>query len=150
MADVVNGLSDDELVTAWGLVLEGTARAGGVLADELQAAVGLSRTWAEVLFRLRRTPDQLLPTTRLAHAVSFSSGGFTKLLDHLVAAGLVARVPCPTDRRVMYAVLTPLGRSKADAALALHAEGLRRHVLAVLGADRLSDLAQTMRLLRDS
>jgi DNA-binding MarR family transcriptional regulator len=142
-------LSDDELVTVWGLVLEGTSRLGATLAGELDQAVGLSATWAEVLFRLRRTPEHYLPTTQLAHAVSFSSGGFTKLLDHLVGAGLVERVPCPTDRRVIYAALTPLGQARADAALKVHAESLRRHVLGTLGPDRLGELAQTMRRLRD-
>jgi DNA-binding MarR family transcriptional regulator len=107
-------LSDDELVTVWGLVLEGTSRLCATLAGELDQAVGLSATWAEVLFRLRRTPEHYLPTTQLAHAVSFSSGGFTKLLDHLVGAGLVERVPCPTDRRVIYAALTPLGQARAE------------------------------------
>jgi DNA-binding MarR family transcriptional regulator len=142
--------TDAELVTAWGLVLEATSRAGRVLAAEIEQAVGLPATWVEVLFRLRRTPDNVLPTTQLARAVSFSSGGFTKLLDHLVAAGLVERVPCPTDRRVIYASLTGRGRETADAALAVHAAGLRTHILGVLGPERLLALAETSRALRDS
>ena len=60
-------------------------------AAEIDAAVGIPITWAEVLFRLRRTPGEALPSTRLAREVSFSSGGFTELMDRLVAAGLVER-----------------------------------------------------------
>src|SRR5947209_4969436 len=51
---------DDELVTAWGLLLEATSRTGRLLADEIEGAVGLPVTWVEVLFRLRRTRDNLL------------------------------------------------------------------------------------------
>jgi DNA-binding MarR family transcriptional regulator len=142
--------TEDDLVTTWGLVLEATSRAGRLLASEIEQAVGLPATWIEVLFRLRRTPENTLPTTQLAHAVSFSSGGFTKLLDHLVAAGLVQRVPCPSDRRVMYVSLTQLGQTTADAALAVHVAGLRAHVLHHLGPERFRQLAEAARVLRDA
>lgn len=142
-------ISDDELVTSWGLVLEATAAAGRRLERELAAAFDLSAPAAEVLFRLARSPDGMLATTRLAREVAFSSGGFTRLADRLVAAGLVERRPCPTDRRVVFAALTDEGRRVADAALALHAEGLRRYVLEPLGPERLAALAGAMRVLRD-
>lgn len=141
--------SDDALVSAWGLVLEGVGSAGRVLARELEEAVGLPVTWVEVLFRLRRTPGQVLPTTQLAREVSFSSGGFTKLLDRLVEARLVARQACSTDRRIVYAALTVQGRAVADRALTTHVAGLRAHVLAAVGPERLQDLAEAMRRLRD-
>ncbi|MCU1495846.1 MAG: marR [Acidimicrobiaceae bacterium] len=141
--------SDDDLVTTWGLLLEATAAAGRRLAADLEEGFGLSPAEAEVLFRLARTPGHVLTTTRLAREVSFSSGGFTRLADRLVAAGLVERQPCASDRRVVYAALTEQGRLVAAAALALHAEGLRLHVLDVLGPDEIESLAKSMRALRD-
>src|SRR5215204_5347224 len=71
------------LVSLWGTAVEGFAEVSRVLAAELDAALGIPITWAEVLFRLRRTPGEMLPLTRLAREVSFSSGGFTKLVDRL-------------------------------------------------------------------
>lgn len=139
-----------ELVSLWGAAVEGFADVGRRLAAELEAAVGIPVTWAEVLFRLRRTPGGMLPATQLAREVSFSSGGFTKLLDRMVAAGLVERRACPTDRRVVYASLTVRGREVADRALTVHVDGLRRHVLGVLGHERLQLLAETTRRLRDA
>jgi DNA-binding MarR family transcriptional regulator len=141
-------LADQDLVSHWGLVVEGFADTSRVLASELEDALGIPLAWAEVLFRLRRTPGEVMPSTRLAREVSFSSGGFTKLMDRLVEAGFVERRPCPTDRRVVYAALTPRGREVADEALAIHSASLRRHVLDVLGEQRIRVLAETMRLLR--
>lgn len=143
------GSAGHELVSQWGAVIEGFADVGRVLAAEMESAVGIPMPWAEVLFRLRRTPGEELPSTRLAREVSFTSGGFTKLVDRLVEAGLVERRACPTDRRVVYACLTARGREAADRALEVHVTGLRQHVLAVLGEERLTALAESMRQLRD-
>jgi DNA-binding MarR family transcriptional regulator len=139
-----------ELVSQWGAALEGFADVTRVLAAELDQALEIPMTWAEVLFRLRRTPDEMLPVTRLAREVSFSSGGFTKLMDRLTEAGLVERQDCPTDRRVVYAVLTPRGRELADNALEVHIASLRRHVLDVIGEDCLRSVADSMRQLRSA
>ncbi len=144
------GPPDEELELAWGAVLSGLAAAERALAAELEAAVGLPAAWIEVLFRLHRTPGQVLPTTQLAHEVSFSSGGFTKVMDRLVAAGLVERRPCPSDRRVVYAALTARGRAVAERSLAVHLDGLRRHVVAAIGRDGLLAIAELMRCLRAS
>lgn len=138
------------LVSVWGSALEGFADVGRVLAAEMEDGVGIPMSWAEVLFRLRRTPGEELPTTRLARQVSFSSGGFTKLLDRLVEAGFVERRACPTDRRVVYAGLTTRGREVADQALRVHADGLRRHVLAAIGEERMQAVAAAFLLLRDA
>lgn len=137
-----------ELVSRWGIVVEGFADVSRVLATEVEEAVGIPIAWVEVLFRLRRTPGEELPSTHLAREVSFSSGGFTKLMDRLMETGLVERRPCPTDRRVVYAALTPRGRAVADRAIEVHVASLRRHVLDVLGDERLGTLAETMRRLR--
>ncbi len=88
--------------------------------------------------------------SRLAREVSLSSGGFTKLADRLAHKGYLARESCPTDRRVVYAVLTPAGRALADEAKARHAALLREHVLDVIGAGGVERLAGLARSLRDA
>lgn len=138
-----------DLITQWGLVVEGHAAVHRALAADAESVSGLPTTWFEVLLRLRRSPESRLPMTQLAHEVSFSSGGFTKLADRLSAAGLVERVACPTDRRVTWIQLTPDGTERIDAAIAHHVEQLREHVLGVLGPDDLATLGALMRRLRD-
>jgi MarR family 2-MHQ and catechol resistance regulon transcriptional repressor len=55
-----------------------------------------------------------------------SSGGVTYLVDRLVQRGLVRREPCPTDRRAMYAVLTPQGDALIRKIFPIHAEVIER------------------------
>lgn len=62
----------------------------------------------------------------LAQQVSLASGGITKLLDRMIEAGLVQRVPCPTDRRVAFAALTAKGQGVLRQAKWVHARDLRQ------------------------
>lgn len=142
---------DDELITAWGLVHEALRDIDPLLLKGIDPSGGdMAGPWFEVLVRLQRSPGQRLPMSRLAREVSLSSGGFTKLADRLAHKGYLAREACPTDRRVVYAVLTPQGRALADEAKARHAALLREHVLSVLGADGVRRLSALARALRDA
>ena len=84
-------------------VLEGTRQ---LLAD----AVGVSTTAVRALGRIAEfgpiTPKEL------AARMTLTTGTITPLLDHLVSAGLVERVPNPTDRRSVQIRLTATGREK--------------------------------------
>ncbi|HET7768113.1 MAG TPA: MarR family transcriptional regulator [Chloroflexota bacterium] len=90
-----------------------------------------------------------MATTALARELLFTSGGFTKLADRLVAAGFVSREPCATDRRVTYLTLTKEGRALAQRALKAHAAGIRRRVLAVVGEEKLAPWREAAGRLRD-
>ena len=61
-----------------------------------------------------------------AAQVALTTGGITKLLDRMVDADLVTRVPCPTDRRVAFAALTPRGERTLEQASAVHTRDLRQ------------------------
>jgi DNA-binding MarR family transcriptional regulator len=82
---------------------------------------GLEPGWFDLLAALRRAgrPYELNPT-RLLDAVMLSSGGMTKRLDQVEAAGLVERRPDPDDRRGTLVRLTPRGKRAVDRALELH------------------------------
>ena len=58
----------------------------------------------------------------LQRKILVSSGGVTYLVDRLVQRGLVRREPCPTDRRAMYAVLTPQGDALIRKIFPIHAQ----------------------------
>ena len=80
----------------------------------------------------------------LQRKVLVSSGGVTYLVDRLAERGLVQRCPCATDRRAVYASLTPEGEALIERIFPEHA---RVMVRAVSGLDE-SEQAEAIRLLR--
>lgn len=138
---------DDEIVTWWGLVIEGYVATQDKLLGEIADRLGLTPAAFDILLRLVRSPDHRMPMTKLATEAALSSGGFTKVADRLVAADLICRVPSPDDRRVTFAALTDHGLDMANKARTAAAEILRRIVLTPLGDDAPA-LAEAMRTLR--
>lgn len=141
-------VNDDEMVTWWGLVIEGYLATQDGLMAEIHERCGLAPAQFDVLIRLVRTPGNKMPMTRLAREAALSSGGFTKVADRMVRAGLIERIPSDSDRRVIHCVLTDEGRNLAERARKECAEILRRRVLDPLGPEAATALAEAMRTLR--
>ncbi|WP_410813669.1 MarR family winged helix-turn-helix transcriptional regulator [Micromonospora sp. 067-2] len=96
-------------------------RLAGLMGDRLERAYGkhgISRAEFDVLATLRRAgaPHRLAPTD-LARSMMITTGGMTGRLDRLVRAGLVERVPHPTDKRGVFAQLTEAGLDVIDSAV---------------------------------
>jgi DNA-binding MarR family transcriptional regulator len=142
--------NDGELVSWWGLVLEGFTTTMRHVAAHVETVSGLAQAPAEVMLRLGRAPGGRLPMSRIARESSLSSGGFTKVADKLVELGHVRRVPCHSDRRVTYVELTSQGQALADRIEARTAEVLRQRFLGVVGADDARRMSEIMRRLRDA
>ncbi|MEU7791304.1 MarR family transcriptional regulator [Amycolatopsis sp. NPDC049159] len=138
---------DDEIVTWWGLVIEGYLATQDKLMGEIADRFGLAPASFDILVRLVRSPEHRMPMTKLATEAALSSGGFTKVADRLVAADLICRIPSPDDRRVTFASLTEHGLEVANKAREAAADILRRIVLIPLGDDAPA-LAEAMRTLR--
>lgn len=140
---------DIATVTVWGLLVEVHAKGNRALEEDLAQRHGIPLTWFEVLLRLSRSPDRQERVSELARQVSFSSGGFTRLTDRMVGAGLVERRAHPTDRRGGLVVLTGDGLELVTAAVATQARVLRDVVLAALPPEDLDRWAADTRRLRD-
>jgi DNA-binding MarR family transcriptional regulator len=87
------------------------------------ARFGLQHGEFDVLATLRRagSPFSLTPTA-LYEATMVTSGAMTNRLDRLEKAGLIRRVPHPTDRRGLLVQLTEEGRELIDRAVEAHVE----------------------------
>jgi DNA-binding MarR family transcriptional regulator len=118
------------------------------LDRDLQAAHGLPLTHYEVLIHLANAPDHRLRMTDLADSVLLSQSGVTRLVDRLERAGLVAREPCPGDRRVLYARLTDAGLAQLGEARPTHLEGVRARFLDHFDEPELAELAAAWERLR--
>lgn len=149
MADDLESLVDDDRITVVGLFAEAHAALGCHLERDL-AAEGLPITWYEVLVRLGRTPGCRLRMSDLAQAVALTTSGTTRLVDRIEAAGLIERQPCPSDRRVAYAVLTDAGRDVLRRTTPVHVESIQRHLVDVLTADEIAALERLLRKVRDA
>jgi DNA-binding MarR family transcriptional regulator len=116
-----------ERLGAWREFLEAHAVVVGRLEAELAAERDLPLAWYDVLVGLSEAPDRRLRMQDLAERVLFSRSGLTRLVDRMVAAGLVARERCEDDRRGTYAVLTRSGASCLRDASGVHLRGVREH-----------------------
>lgn len=54
------------------------------------------------------------PIQQIGAKLLLQSGNVTYVIDKLEHSGLLRRHPCPTDRRVIYAELTDVGRAVMD------------------------------------
>jgi DNA-binding MarR family transcriptional regulator len=130
-------------------------RLAALLERELDTAFaeyGLAGCDFDVLATLRRSgaPFRLTPT-ELSHSTMVTTGGMTKRLDRLEAAGLIRREADPRDRRGKLIALTDQGRKLIDRAVEGHLVNEERLLAGLSRADRrqLADLLRGMLLTVD-
>lgn len=119
---------DDERVQLFGQLLNATLRLERRLGQDLEDACDLPHPWFEVLLRLVRAPGRRITIGDLGRQVLLTSGGITRLVDRMATAGLVARRPCASDRRVQYVQPTSEGVRRLRAALAVQAANVEEHL----------------------
>jgi DNA-binding MarR family transcriptional regulator len=139
--------ADEALISTFGRLIEANSALGRQLGRSLEEQSGIPHTWFEVLLRISRADGGQISMGALAQQVALTTGGITRLLDRMIAAGLVQRVRCPTDRRVYFAALTEQGRAKLDDAAKGHAANLRQ-AFAGFTADDLRTFDGLLDLLR--
>lgn len=139
---------DDERIRAFGLLHEAHRRLDRAFSGSLETACGISGPFFEVLLRVGRSPGDRLNMSELATQLGLTSGGTTRLVDRMVAAGLVERESCPSDRRVQWVVLSDAGERKLDEALDVHLDDLQREMFDRLDATELAVLERALDKLR--
>jgi DNA-binding MarR family transcriptional regulator len=102
-----------------------------VMTEELDRVLkdcGVSRTGYLILITLQMSREQTRPLGQLSKALLVHPTTITMAIDQLEQAGLVRRVPHPSDRRTILARLTEQGNEMAERASTALAEigfGLR-------------------------
>ncbi|GAA1584687.1 MarR family winged helix-turn-helix transcriptional regulator [Actinoplanes couchii] len=140
---------DDPRLTAGGLLAEAYTGLMNRLAAQFEEH-RLSSVEFEVLMRLARSPGSRLRMTDLAGQTTLSTSGVTRVVDRMERSGLVRREACPTDRRSSYAVITDDGMQRLDEVLPGHLELLQRWYVGLLPEDRLTQLLDSLRVIRDA
>jgi len=139
---------EDERIRAFGLLHEAQLRLDRTFNDSLERSCGISGPFFEVLLRVGRSPGGRLNMSELACQLGLTSGGTTRLVDRAVAAGIVERESCPSDRRVQWVVLSAAGERKLEESLAVHLADLQRELIDRLEPAELVVLERALDKLR--
>jgi DNA-binding MarR family transcriptional regulator len=134
----------DPRLAAWSAYLRSHARILRALERELQDEQGMALTDYDVLFQLSSVDPHQLRMSELADRLLLSRSGVTRLVDRLVADGLVERVSCADDRRGQWASLTDAGYARLREASPTHLRGIAEHFLERLSADDLAALERSL------
>jgi DNA-binding MarR family transcriptional regulator len=148
-SDAVPWLDADEQ-DAWRSYLEATTRVSDRLNEDLKRAFGLTLEDYEILVFLSEAPDRRLRMADLAGALLASRSRLTYRVDRLETAGLVARRPCPTDGRAIWAELTELGHQRLVEAAPHHVCGVRAALIDHFTRDEWLRLGSILRRVADT
>jgi DNA-binding MarR family transcriptional regulator len=140
-------LAEPDLTTTFGRFVEAYSTIERRLGRALEDECDLPHSWFEVMLRISRAEEGMASMGSLADQVALTTGGITRMVDRMIATGYVERVPCPSDRRVVYAALTESGRAKLDEARAVNDAHLREVFSGFSGAD-LAELDSLLDRLR--
>ena len=143
MAKTISRLDTREL-RPWRGLLRVHAQLSKALDAQLIAAHGLPLSSYEVLMYLFDADGGRMRMNELADSVLLSRSGLTRLVDRLEREGYLERCSCAHDARGAFAVLTPAGREKVEAARATHLAGVRELFLSHFSEDELDVLGDAM------
>jgi DNA-binding MarR family transcriptional regulator len=126
---------------AWRACMAMTERLRAQVARDLLVDTGLSDADYVVLVNLSEAPGQRVRMSDLAARLDWSKSRLSHQLARMQARGLVERAECPSDARGAFAVLAPAGLAEIERAAPMHVESVRRHLIDVLDAEQLEQLA---------
>jgi DNA-binding MarR family transcriptional regulator len=130
--------------TAWVRFLRAHAALTRELGARLEAEHALTMSDFDVLIQLYFAPDHAMRRVDIARQVLLTASGITRLLDGLERCGLVGKRACESDARVSYAVLTPEGLAKVEAARESHSADVDELFGAALSAKEREQLGELL------
>lgn len=134
-------LEDLELA-AWRGLLFAYRNLTAAIDERLEREHGLSLSSYEVLLVLSKEDDHAMRMGNLADLLLLSRSGLTRLVDRMVARGLIERHTCPVDRRGTYARLTEAGMAMFREAQPTNLAAIRELFVSRLDPADLEDLAR--------
>jgi DNA-binding MarR family transcriptional regulator len=121
-----------------------------LLDEDLQRGANMSLSTYSALTHLSEAPGQTLRITELANGAYLSGSRTTRLVDELVADGLVVKRRCSEDARGVDVILTAKGLQTLQRAYPVHLRSVRSRVLDHVPRSALPALAQAMRAIAEA
>jgi DNA-binding MarR family transcriptional regulator len=129
---------------AWGDLLRVHATLVPALDKELQGQSGMSLSWYDVLLELAAAPDGRLRMSDLADRVVLSRTRISRLVEELVARGLIRKEGDPDDRRSAYAVITKAGLAGFRTSAPVYLGAIERRFASALSDEELLQLSRLL------
>jgi DNA-binding MarR family transcriptional regulator len=139
--------ADNKLILAFGRLQGAASRLEYLLGRAIEEECGISHLMFEVLLILGRAGEPGLTMGAIAQEQVLTTGGVTRLVDRMEAAGLVERAEVPGDRRTRLVRLTSLGDQTAVRASQVHVENIKRYFLGPLPAADRERFMEDLRIL---
>ena len=142
--------ANEPRVLAFGRLLGAAGGLEYLLGRAIEREFGISHAMFEVMLLLGRAGAPL-PMREISQARVLTTGGVTRLVDRMEAAGLVRREVSARDGRVHLVALTENGEATVVRAARAHAGNVQRYMLDALpDADRDSVVAALAVLSRSA
>jgi DNA-binding MarR family transcriptional regulator len=142
--------ADHDLVLAFGRLQGAANRLEYILGRAIEQECGITHLMFEVLLILGRASEGGRSMRAISREQVLTTGGVTRLVDRMAAAGLVERTDDPDDRRGRLVRLTPLGEATAVRAARVHVENIERYFVAPIPPAHRERFAEDLRLLSHS
>lgn len=114
-------------VAVWATFLRTHAAVVRRLEHDLADEQGLPLSWYDVLLELQSAPERRLRMQELGERAVLSRTRVSRIVEQLVAEGLVERQADPDDRRATFAVITSAGHAVLRRAAPVYLRGIRDH-----------------------
>lgn len=138
---------DDREQRAWRALQSMNLLLNAELSRDLAATSSLSYPDYMVLVALTDREDGRLRLFELARELGWERSRVSHQTTRMVARGLVTKERCGADRRGLFVVITPKGRSEIEAAAPGHVVAVRRHFVDRLTPRQLDALGAACRIV---
>ena len=114
------------------------------LERDMVPEAGMPLAWYEVLLHLSRVPAGMMRYQDLAKVAGITNSGASRRLEQMTRAGLIERRSCATDRRGVFAHVTPKGETAFKKAHAAFVTSLERNFGAALKPGEAASVSATL------
>lgn len=137
-------------LAVWATFLRTHAAVVRRLEQELAEERGLPLSWYDVLLELQAAPKHRLRMQELGERAVLSRTRVSRIVEEMVADGLVERASDPDDRRATFAVITSTGRAALRRAAPVYLRGIREHFTSHLTDQELRILGRGLQKVLDA
>ncbi|MFI7019397.1 MarR family winged helix-turn-helix transcriptional regulator [Streptomyces sp. NPDC050164] len=134
----------DYQLEAWRAMLLAHNTAVRAIESDVQRDGRVPLTWYDVLLELRAAGEEGLRMQDVANRVVLSRTRVSRLVDEMVRAGLVRKVPDPHDRRVSWAAISEDGLAALRETAPVYMRSIRRHFSAYLSDEDAQVIAEAL------